>query len=76
MKNKPVRTPLPALPAHYRAGVRRDRKNGNLRQHGARTLMSLCDLAERHDRLIPDITKATVFMGLGDLRGAFNITDG
>lgn len=67
MSVTPISTPLPAIPAHYRAGVRRDRKAGRVPQHGARTLMSICDLAERHDRLIPDITKVTPFMGLGDL---------
>ncbi|BBA99242.1 hypothetical protein RVR_5781 [Actinacidiphila reveromycinica] len=64
---EPVSTPLPALPAHYRAAVRRDRAAGRLKKHSARTLMSICDLAERHNRLIPDISKVTAFMGLGEL---------
>lgn len=57
-------------PKTFRAAVRRDRAARKIARHKARTLMSLCDLAERQNRLVPDITQRVGFMGLGELRPA------
>ncbi|WP_326597770.1 hypothetical protein [Streptomyces sp. NBC_01803] len=60
--------PGPADPKTYRATIRRDRKAGRLRRYRARTLLSVCDLAERQGRLIPQLPDPIGFMGLGSLR--------
>lgn len=67
--------PLPADPSTYRAQVRRDRNAGHLRRYQARTLLSICDLAARQGRLIPNISERVGFMGLGQLRPALTDTD-
>jgi hypothetical protein len=57
-------------PKHFRASIHRDRNAGRLARHKARTIFSVCDLAERHSRNIPDVHKTITFMGLGELRPA------
>lgn len=57
-------------PKHFRASTRRDRNAGRLARYKARTIFSVCDLAERHGRNIPDVQKTMTFMGLGELRPA------
>jgi hypothetical protein len=57
-------------PKHFRASIRRDRNAGRIARYKARTIFSVCDLAERHGRNIPDVHKTVSFMGLGSLRPA------
>lgn len=59
---------MTADPKTYRAVVRRDRDAGRLPRYRARTLLSVCDLAERQGRHVADIRKSIGFMGLGELR--------
>lgn len=61
-------TPSGADPKTYRAVVRRDRDAGRLPRYRARTLLSVCDLAERQSRHLADIRQPVSFMGLGNLR--------
>lgn len=64
-------------PKHFRASIRRDRNAGRIARYKARTIFSVCDLAERHGRNIPDVHKTVGFMGLGQLRPALaDPTDG
>lgn len=64
-------------PKTMRATARRDRATGKVARYKARTVLSVCDLAERHGRLVPGIGRATAFMGLGELRPALiDPTDG
>ncbi|WP_432091796.1 hypothetical protein [Streptomyces sp. NRRL F-5630] len=62
-------------PSTLRAVVRRDRKAGRLRRHHAKTVLSVCDLAERHDRLVPAPGQTVGFLGLGNLRAVLADTD-
>ncbi|MFF7949393.1 hypothetical protein [Streptomyces griseorubiginosus] len=55
-------------PKTMRATARRDRAAGKVARYKARTVLSVCDLAERHNRLVPGAGRATMFMGLGELR--------
>jgi hypothetical protein len=57
-------------PKTFRASILRDRDAGRIARYKARTIFSVCDLAERHSRNIPDVTKTMTFMGLGELRPA------
>ncbi|GHJ01584.1 hypothetical protein TPA0906_34490 [Streptomyces olivaceus] len=57
-------------PKAMRATVRRDRASGKVARYRARTVLSACDLAERHNRHIPGPDQSTMFMGLGELRPA------
>ncbi|MEU9285994.1 hypothetical protein AB0D57_15020 [Streptomyces sp. NPDC048275] len=64
-------------PKTMRASVRRDRATKSLARYKARTILSACELAERHGRHIPAPHQRTVFMGLGELRPALiDPTDG
>ncbi|MEH0423156.1 hypothetical protein [Streptomyces sp. B21-083] len=64
-------------PKSFRAQIRRDRNAGRIARYKARTVFSVCDLAERHGRNIPDVHKTVGFMGLGELRPALaDPTDG
>ncbi|MFG3586583.1 hypothetical protein [Streptomyces sp. NPDC047990] len=65
-------------PKTLRANARRDRAAGRAARYRVRTVLSVCDLAERHDRLVPvgDV-RPTSFMGIGELRPALvDPTDG
>ncbi|MDV7221009.1 hypothetical protein [Streptomyces prunicolor] len=55
-------------PKTFRASVRRDRAARTIARYKARTLLSVCDLAERRDRHLGDIRTRVPFMGLGELR--------
>lgn len=55
-------------PKSLRAQARRDRAAGHVARYKVRTTLSVCDLAERHGRHIPDLTRSVGFMGLGSLR--------
>lgn len=55
-------------PKTYRATIRRDRNAGHLPSYRARTLMAVCDLAERQEHHLADIRQTVTFMGLGKLR--------
>lgn len=57
-------------PKTFRASIRRDRSAGRLARYKARTIFSVCDLAERHGRNVPDVHQTVTFMGLGVLRPA------
>ena len=57
-------------PKRFRASIRRDRDAGRIARYKARTIFSVCDLAERQGRNIPDVNKTIAFMGLGSLRPA------
>ena len=57
-------------PKHFRASIRRSRNAGKLARYKARTIFSVCDLAERQGRNIPDVSMTVSFMGLGSLRPA------
>lgn len=57
-------------PTTMRAVMRKARANGQIARYRARTVLSVCDLAERHGRHIPDTTQTVTFMGLGTLRPA------
>ncbi|WP_406457058.1 hypothetical protein OH768_24800 [Streptomyces sp. NBC_01622] len=57
-------------PKSFRAQIRRDRNAGRIARYKARTIFSVCDLAERQSRNIPDVHKTVGFMGLGSLRPA------
>ena len=64
-------------PKHFRAQIRRDRDAGRLARYKARTIFSVCDLAERHGQGIPDVNRTEMFMGLGKLRPALaDLEDG
>lgn len=64
-------------PNTLRAKARRERADKKIARYQARTLLSMCDLAERHGRLVPENHRRTVFMGLGELRPALiDPTDG
>lgn len=57
-------------PKTFRASIRRDRNAGRIARYKARTIFSVCDLAERHGQHIPDVHRTETFMGLGKLRPA------
>lgn len=57
-------------PKHFRASIRRDRNAGRIARYKARTIFSVCDLAERQGQHIPDVHRTETFMGLGKLRPA------
>ncbi len=57
-------------PKHFRASIRRDRAAGRIARYKARTIFSVCDLAERQGCNIPDVHRTETFMGLGELRPA------
>lgn len=65
-------------PKTLRARARRDRAAGRTTRYKTRTVLSVCDLADRHDRLVPvGVVEPTTFMGLGELRPALiDPTDG
>ncbi|WP_405841572.1 hypothetical protein [Streptomyces sp. NBC_01518] len=57
-------------PKSFREQIRRDRNAGRIARYKARTIFSVCDLAERHGQHIPDVHRTETFMGLGKLRPA------
>jgi hypothetical protein len=57
-------------PKNLRAIARRDRAAKKVARYQARTVLAICDLAERHGRLVPEADRRTSFMGLGELRPA------
>lgn len=57
-------------PKTLRADTRRDRAAHRLPRYKARTILSACDLAEKHSRHLPHPEQRTNFMGLGPLRPA------
>ncbi|MEU9405073.1 hypothetical protein AB0E08_05095 [Streptomyces sp. NPDC048281] len=57
-------------PKSFRAQVRRDRAAGRIARYRARTVLSVCDLAERHGQHLPNVTRTETFMGLGPIPAA------
>lgn len=54
-------------PRPFRASILRYMENGQLAEHNGLTNLSLCDLAERHDRHIANPQQAVTFMGLAEI---------
>ncbi|MET9411303.1 hypothetical protein ABZX90_37000 [Streptomyces sp. NPDC002935] len=57
-------------PKTLRAVARRDRAAKKVARYQARTILAVCNLAERHGRHVPAVGHRTSFMGLGELRPA------
>lgn len=51
-------------PEFFRATIHEHIESGALAAHNGRTVLSVCDLAERHGRHLTDAAQAVTFMGL------------